>query len=70
MKGAQNIMGYAASMKNPPKGYGSIESGMKVAKLRSERLSYWAKQIGGGKYTEDVFANAERDVIAEFGRPL
>lgn len=67
---AANIMTYAASMKNPPKGYGSIEAGMKVAAYRSKRLDYWAKQIGNGKYTDQCFINAEADVVAEWGNPF
>lgn len=65
-----DLMSYAASMKNPPKGYGSIETGMKVAAYRSQRLDYWAKAIGSGSYTDQVFVNAEADVIAEYGRPF
>ena len=64
------LMSGAASMKNPPKGYGSIEAGMKVAAYRSQRLGYWAKQIGNGCYTEQVFVNAEADVVAEWGKPF
>ena len=60
-----NLMSYAASMKNPPKGYGSIEAGMKVAAYRSQRLDYWANAIGNGRYTDQVFINAEADVVAE-----
>jgi len=66
----KNLMGYAASMKNPPKRYGSIEAGIKVAAYRSERLNYWAKQIGNGKYTDEVFIQAEKDVVAEWGKPF
>lgn len=69
-RSVKNLMGYAASAKNPPKGYGSIEAGMKVAAYRSKRMKYWAKRIGNGKYTEQVFANTENDVIAEFGKPF
>jgi len=64
------LMSGAASMKNPPKGYGSIEAGMKVAKYRSQRLAYWAKEIGNGLYTEQVHINAQADVIAEWGNPF
>lgn len=64
------LMSGAASMKNPPKGYGSIETGMKVAKYRSQRMAHWAKEIGNGLYTEQVFINAQADVIAEWGNPF
>jgi hypothetical protein len=62
-----NLMGYAASMTNPPKGYGSIESGLRVAAFRNKRLDHWAKEVGNGRYTEQVLANAQADVVAEFG---
>jgi len=65
-----SLMSHAASMKNPPKGYGSIEAGMKVAAYRSQRLDYWAKAVGNGRYTNQVFINAEADVVAEWGRPF
>lgn len=65
-----NLMSHAASMKNPPKGYGSIETGMKAAAYRNQRLDYWVKAIGNGIYTEQVFINAEADVVAEYGRPF
>lgn len=65
-----NILSNAASMKNPPKGYGSIETGLKVLAFRNRRLDYWAKNIGGGKFTAEVFEAAERDVIAEYGKPF
>lgn len=66
----KQIMAHCASMKNPPKGYGSIETGMKVAAYRNQRLDYWAKQIGNGRYTDEVFINAEADVIAHYGKPF
>ncbi len=66
----KEMMSHCASMKNPPKGYGSIEAGMKVAAYRNKRLDYWAKQIGNGCYTEQVFVNAEADVVAEWGKPF
>lgn len=66
----KNLMSYAASMKNPPKGYGSIETGMKVAAFRSKRLDYWAKHVGNGKFTDEVFSLAEKDVVAEYGTPF
>lgn len=65
-----NILSHCASMKNPPKGYGSIEAGMRVAAFRSKRLKYWAKEIGNGLYTDQVFINTQKDVIAEFGEPF
>ncbi len=62
------LMANCASMKNPPKGYGSIETGMKVTAYRNKRLDYWAKQIGNGGYTPEVFERAEVDVVAEWGK--
>lgn len=64
------LMSHAASSRNPPKGYGSIEAGMKVHAYRSERLKYWAKEIGGGLYTEQVFINLATDVVGKFGEPF
>lgn len=66
----KNIMSHAASPKNPPKGYGSIEAGMKVLAFRSERLKYWAKEIGNGLYTDEVFKKTQSDVVATFGEPF
>jgi len=61
------MLSHCASMKNPPKGYGSIETGMKVAAYRNKRLDYWAKALGNKGYTEQVFINAQKDVVAEWG---
>lgn len=63
-------LSHCASMKNPPKGYGSIEAGLRVMAFRSKRLKHWAKAIGNGLYTEQCFINAERETIAEFGKPF
>lgn len=65
-----SLMLHAASMNNPPKGYGSISAGMTVAAYRSERLDYWAKQIGNGRYTDEVFTNTQADVVAKYGNPF
>lgn len=70
MKLRKDIMNYAASNRNPPKGYGSIRAGMEVAKFRSERMKYWKEQIGNGSYTDEVFERADDDVISEFGQPF
>lgn len=70
MKLRRDIMNYAASNRNPPKGYGSISAGMEVAKFRSERMKYWKEQIGNGSYTDEVFERADDDVISEFGQPF
>jgi hypothetical protein len=70
MKLRKDIMNYAASMKNPPKGYGSISAGLEVAKYRSDRMKYWKEQIGNGSYTDEVFERADDDVISEFGQPF
>lgn len=66
----KNIMSYAAGPKNPPKGYGSIEAGLTVMEYRSERVKYWAKKIGGGLYTDEVFKKAHDETIAKFGEPF
>ena len=64
----KNSMAYAASMTNPPKGYG-LETGFKVAAYRGQRMTYWSKQLGNG-YCSEVFARVERDILAEFGQPF
>ena len=61
------LMSHCASMTNPPKGYGSIETGMKVAAFRSKRMDYWAKELGGKGYTSEVFERVQADVVAEWG---
>lgn len=66
----KNIMAYAASSKNPPKGYGSIEAGMQALAYRSERLKYWKQTLCVDVYTDECFINAERDVVAKFGQPF
>lgn len=58
---------HAASMNEPPKMYESINKGMDVAAYRAKRLDYHAK---GGPFTPEVFAKAEADVIAKYGRPV
>lgn len=70
IKVTEKMLSHCASMKNPPKGYGSIEAGMKVAAYRSERLAHWAKQLGNKGYTPEVFEKAQADVIAEWGNPF
>lgn len=64
------LMSYAASSRNPPKGYGSIEAGMRVHAYRSERLNYWKQTLGVNVYTDECFINADRDVVAKFGEPF
>lgn len=58
---------HAASMHEPPKMYESINKGMEVAAYRGKRIDYHAK---GGPFTDDVFAKAEADVVAKYGKPL
>lgn len=65
-----DILRYAASSKNPPKGYGSISAGMEVAKYRSERLKYWKAYFKTSCYTNEVFDRADADVIAKYGHPF
>jgi hypothetical protein len=67
---SSNLMSHCASQSNPPKGYGSISTGMKVAAFRSKRLDYWAKQLGGKGFTPECFERANADVIAEWGNPF
>lgn len=66
----KNLMSYAASSRNPPKGYGSIEAGMQALAYRGERLKHWRKVFNSDIYTDQCFINAEADVIAKFGQPF
>ena len=66
----KDILKHAASMKNPPKGYGSIDAGMKAFAYRKERMRYWAKRLGVDSYTVECFEKAEADVVAKFGQPF
>lgn len=66
----KNLMSYAASSRNPPKGYGSIEAGMQALAYRSERLKWWKTTLKVDVYTDQCFINAEADVIAKFGQPF
>lgn len=66
----KDIMKFAASQKNPPKGYGSIKTGLEVAKYRSERMKYWKQTLNVNEYTEQVFINADNDVIKKYGHPF
>lgn len=63
----KNLMSYAASVKNPPKGYG-LEIGFKAAAYRTQRMKHWAEKTGKG-YTPEVFVKVEQDIIAKFGHP-
>lgn len=63
----KNLMSYAASMTNPPKGYGSIETGMKVAKYRGERVAFYQKS---GKDYATAATLAQSDVVKKFGNPF
>lgn len=63
-------LSHCASVKNPPKGYGSIEAGMKVIAYRNQRLDFWRKKLNARGYTEEVRESAERDVVSEFGNPF
>lgn len=65
-----DVMSYAASNSNPPKGYGSISVGITVMSYRSERLKYWKRLLGVAVYTEECFVNAEKDVLTKFGKPF
>lgn len=66
----KNILKHCASMKNPPKGYGSISVGMEAAAYRSKRLDYWKKQLKANGYTPECFEKAEADVVAKYGNPF
>lgn len=63
----RDLMSYAASQSNPPKGYGSIENGLAVAKYRSDRLVDldWPRSIS----YEDAIVIVEREILEKFGAP-
>lgn len=63
-----NIEKYCASMKNPPKGYGSMNKGIEVIAYRSSRLKFHANKLGSD-YTPKVRRLAEEDVVKKFGLP-
>ena len=65
-----NLLSHCASMTNPPKGYGSISTGMKVAAFRNQRLDYHRKELGEKGYSPECFERANADVIAEWGNPF
>lgn len=66
----ERVMSHCASMKNPPKGYGSIETGMKVAAYRNKRLDHWRHELKEKGYTAECFEKAEADVVAAWGKPF
>ena len=60
------LMSYAASLSNPPKGYGSIDKGLEVSKYRNSKLDYYTAQ--GHNYAQAATL-AHKDVIAKYGEP-
>ena len=62
-----NLLSYAASLSNPPKGYGSIDKGLEVSEYRCTRLDYYMAQ--GHNYAQAATL-AHRDVIARYGEPF
>ncbi|MNC07133.1 hypothetical protein D3C76_165780 [compost metagenome] len=62
----QLVNTYAASPRNPPKGYGSIDAGIAVMRYRSTRLGLYQSQ--GLDYTQAATL-AQRDVISVYGEP-
>ena len=63
----KNLMSYAASPSNPPKGYGSIENGLAVIAYRNERFKEldWPRSIS----YEEAAAIIEKEIIEKFGKP-
>lgn len=59
-----NLMSYAASQYNPPKGYGKI--GLDVAFYRGDRQAYYKSQ--GHDYVTAATL-AQKDVIKKYGEP-
>ena len=67
MKNAKDLLRHCASMKNPPKGYGSIEAGMKAAALRSGVI---ADCLAKGMDYSEAAEVAEREVAKKYGCPF
>lgn len=63
----RDLMSYAASMTNPPKGY-PFAICFDVARYRNERMDYWSKKLKCA-YTPEVFELVAKDVIKKFGHP-
>lgn len=63
----KNLMSYAASMSNPPKGYGTIDKAVAVIQYRSERFKEldWPRSIS----YEEAAAMIEKEIIEKFGKP-
>jgi hypothetical protein len=59
------LMKHAASLHNSPKGYGSIELGMKVIAYRSSRIRFY--QTSAKMSWEDAAIAAHKDVINKYG---
>jgi hypothetical protein len=57
---------YAASPRNPPKGYGSISLGIEVASYRARRMDHY--RALGNDYVQCATL-AQADVIAMYGEP-
>lgn len=62
-----DLMKYAASPSNPPKGYGSIDKGCEVARYRISRLQMYRDQ--GYSYV-DAVTQANKDTVSKFGEPF
>lgn len=62
----KNLMDYAASPTNPPKGYG-LEGGIAIARYRNERLNDmdWPRSIS----YEDAVKIIEKEILEKFGAP-
>lgn len=63
---SQLVVKHAASPRNPPKGYGSIDKGVEVMKYRAKRMDHY--RALGNDYVECA-VKAQADVIAMYGEP-
>lgn len=61
-----DLMSYAASPSNPPKGYKSLEIGLKAGKLRGDLFRQY---IGEGLSLEDAATRADAAVVGTYGKP-
>lgn len=62
-----DLMNYAASSRNPPKGYGSIDKGLEVMAYRTSRERHY--KALGVDWVEAI-RKGEQDAIQKYGEPF
>ena len=63
----KDLMSYAASGRNPPKGYGSIDKGLEVMAYRTSREAF--HKANGVDWIEAIRLG-ESDAILKYGEPF